>query len=287
LRTLSPAFAAHLAGGATTLCWCWRLERRDGSVQGFTDHDRDLAFDGVTYHAASGFTASDLDGGLGLAVDNLEVEGALNADSLAESDLAAGLYDDARIDIYRVNWADPTERLHVRRGSLGEIRRTETAFVAEVRGLTHYLQQPKGRLFQHTCDADLGDARCGVDVSDPARRATANVTVVLSDRSFRVGGLAAFERRWFDRGTARFLSGSADGFASEIIRHEISASFAAIELRHAAPRPVAVGDTIQVTAGCDKHLDTCRSKFANAINFRGFPHMPGNDFVLRVARPGG
>lgn len=55
MKSLSPGLAAHLAGGVTTLCRCWRLERKDGTVMGFTDHDRDLAFDSVTYRAASGF----------------------------------------------------------------------------------------------------------------------------------------------------------------------------------------------------------------------------------------
>jgi uncharacterized phage protein (TIGR02218 family) len=47
-----------------------------------------------------------------------------------------------------------------------------------------------------------------------------------------------------------------------------------------------VGDAFRIAAGCDKRFSTCREKFANAVNFRGFPHMPGNDFVLRVARQG-
>jgi len=41
-----------------------------------------------------------------------------------------------------------------------------------------------------------------------------------------------------------------------------------------------------VTAGCDKRFDTCRNRFNNAVNFRGFPHIPGNDFVIRYAVEG-
>ena len=39
MKTLLPALQAHLDGGATTLAWCWRIERSDGVVFGFTDHD--------------------------------------------------------------------------------------------------------------------------------------------------------------------------------------------------------------------------------------------------------
>jgi uncharacterized phage protein (TIGR02218 family) len=49
---------------------------------------------------------------------------------------------------------------------------------------------------------------------------------------------------------------------------------------------IAAGDAVVLRAGCDKQFSTCRAKFANAQNFRGFPHMPGNDFVLSYAREG-
>jgi uncharacterized phage protein (TIGR02218 family) len=41
-----------------------------------------------------------------------------------------------------------------------------------------------------------------------------------------------------------------------------------------------------VTVGCDKSHETCRARFDNVLNFRGFPHMPGNDFVVRVPQQG-
>jgi len=178
MKQLDDALAAHLQSGATTLCWCWRLTRRDGTKLGFTDHDCDLIFDDTTFEAASGFTASEIRDQVGLSVDNLEVTGALISDGLSETALAAGDFDDAAIEIFRVNWQDTTQRILMRAGSLGEVRRTGTAFSAEVRGLAHYLQQPKGRLFQYTCDADLGDTRCSVDLSSPTYRAAGTVLAI-------------------------------------------------------------------------------------------------------------
>ncbi|HUH77035.1 MAG TPA: phage BR0599 family protein, partial [Devosia sp.] len=49
---------------------------------------------------------------------------------------------------------------------------------------------------------------------------------------------------------------------------------------------VAVGDTLRVTAGCDRRFASCKAKFGNAVNFRGFPHIPGSDYVLRHPRHG-
>lgn len=286
MKALPPALTAHLESGATTLCWCWRLTRRDGIVQGFTDHDRPLSFDATDFEAAAGFTASEMKDQLGLGVDNVEVSGAISSDRLAEADLKAGLYDDAKVEIFRVNWQAPEQRVLMRCGSLGEVRRAGSAFTAEVRGLTHYLQQPKGRLFQYACDADVGDARCGVDLDTPALKGTGAIAAVLSDRSFTATGLATFATEWFARGLVRFTSGAASGQAVEVKAHRRTVDAVTFELWQAARLPLVPGQTFTVTAGCDKALGTCRSKFANTVNFRGFPHMPGNDFVMAVARPG-
>ena len=286
MKELPAALEAHLATGATTLCWCWRLTRRDAVQQGFTDHDRDVVFDGTTFEAAAGFTATEIRDALGLSVDNLEVTSAISSERVAEGDLAAGLYDDARVEIFRVNWQAPDQRVLMRTGSLGEVRRAGIAFTAEVRGLAHYLQQPKGRLFQFTCDADLGDARCGIDLDDPAYRGEGLVAAVAGPRRFTASGLDAFASGWFTRGLLSFTSGAASGQAIEVKMHSLAGGTVTLELWQPAHLPLETGQTFTVTAGCDKQLETCRAKFANAENFRGFPHMPGNDFLTVVARPG-
>ncbi len=281
MKILTPAFAAHLASGATTLCWCWRLTRRDGTKLGFTDHDRPLTFDATTFEAASGFTASEIKDTIGLSVDNLEVTSAITSDALAEADLASGLYDDAAVEIFRVNWADASQRVLMRSGSLGEVRRSGIAFSAEVRGLAHYLQQPKGRLYQYTCDADLGDARCTIDRTAPAFRGLGVVAAVASARTFTATGLTAYASDWFTRGLLTFTSGAADAQSIEVKAHTVSSyNVVTIELWSPARLPLTAGQTFTITAGCDKHLTTCTAKFANAVNFRGFPHMPGNDFMV-------
>ena len=287
MKQLPAGLQAHLDGGATTLCWCWRLTRRDASRLGFTDHDRDLTFDGTTFEAAAGFTASEMRDSVGLSVDNLEVTSALSSERLSEADLAAGIYDDARVEIFRVNWAAPEQRMLMRVGSLGEVRRAGLTFTAEVRGLAHYLQQPKGRLYQFTCDADLGDGRCKILLSDPLYRGEGEIVAAASGRRFTVSGLEDFADDWFSRGLLTFSSGAAAGQAIEVRYHSKTGSAVTLELWAPARGPLQPGQTFVVTAGCDKHLTTCRAKFANAENFRGFPHMPGNDFVTTFARKGG
>ncbi len=283
MKQLSPALTEHLASGATTLCWCWRLTRRDGRQLGFTDHDRPLTFEETTFEAASGFTASDIKEAVGLGVDNLEVESALSSGRLEEGDLASGLYDDAAVEIYRVNWQSPQQRVLMRKGSLGEVRRAGSSFAAEIRGLAHYLQQPTGRLFQFSCDADLGDRRCKIDLMAPAWRGQGAVTAVTGDRQFQISGITSFAGGWFSGGLATFTSGANAALDFEVKIHTAGAQGAWLEVWQAPLKPVQPGDRITVVAGCDKQPSTCTQKFRNFINFRGFPHLPGNDFLTSFA----
>ena len=166
----SPQLAAHLAGGITTLCRCWRLTRRDGLVMGFTDHDRDLTFDAVTYRAGGGLSASEAESAAGLQVSGGEVSGALRDAGIAEADILAGRYDEAEVAAYIVNWSDVTQRHLLQVATIGEIRRADRSFVAELRGPLHRYDQEQGRIYQRTCPAVLGDARCAVNLASMTDR---------------------------------------------------------------------------------------------------------------------
>src|SRR3954471_9450479 len=179
MRPIPAALAQHLGEGATTTCTCWRLTRRDGVVLGFTDHDRDLAFDGKTFAARTGLEAAEASAELGFAVGGGDVSGALVSAGITEADILAGRYDDAAIETWLVNWAAPEERMMVATASIGEIRGADDAFVAELRGPMHRFDEERGRIYRRTCSADFGDARCKVDLTNPAYAASA--TVAASD----------------------------------------------------------------------------------------------------------
>jgi uncharacterized phage protein (TIGR02218 family) len=274
MKAIDPGLQAHLDGGATTMALCWKLTRADGAVLGFTEHDLDLGFDGVTYAAATGFSASQIEQSLGLAVDNLNAAGALSSAAINEDDLARGVYDGAGVDIFAVNWRDASERVLLLAGSIGEVRRGKTAFEAEIRSQAHVLGQATGRTYQYYCDAELGDARCAVDLGDPAYTGSGTVTTV-SGTGFAASGLGAYAGGWFAGGKLTWTGGSNGGLAFEVKSHDGTA----ITLWAAPPEPIQPGDTFDVSAGCDKSQKTCIAKFGNIVNFRGFPHMPGNDVV--------
>lgn len=282
MRPVPEALAAHLAGAATTLCRCWRLVRRDGAVLGFTDHDRDLAFDGTTFRARTGLEAAEATQELGFAVGGGEVAGAFACAGIREEDLAAGLYDAAAAECWLVSWGDPEARMLLGTFAVGEVRRADGAFTAELRGPMHRLDEERGRVFAAACDAELGDARCGVDLSAPAHRAEGTASAASEGTAFRAAGLEGRPDGAFSGGILRWTAGANAGAAGAVREHR----GAVVDLWDRPARPVAAGDAFTLRAGCDRSFATCRDRFRNAAAFRGFPHMPGASFVLQVARPG-
>ena len=278
MKQLPTDMQAHLESGATTLCWCWRLTRLDGVRYGFTDHDRNLTFEGTVFDAASGFAASELSAGVGLSTDNLEAEGALISDRLNEDELAQGRFDDAQVEIFRVNWGNPEQHILMSSGSLGEVKRGENSFAAEVRGLAHYLQQPKGRLVQFGCDATLGDQRCTVDIGASSSFRTAGTVVNAQSRhAFTVSGLEGFVAGWFARGHLIWQSGNNAPGSMEIKQHRILENGDIfIELWQDMAFDILVLAKLFLPL-----LDVTSSSLRaainspNQVNFRGFPTCAG------------
>jgi uncharacterized phage protein (TIGR02218 family) len=277
MKVISAELQAHLEQPVTTLATCWRLRRRDGEILGFTDHDKALVIDAVTYQATTGFTPTAIVGSSGLEVDNLDIEGMLESEALRETDIIAGVYDFAEMEVFSVNYRDLTQgKLPLRFGWIGEITWNGTRFVAEIRGLTQKLSQTIGDTYSPTCRASLGDARCGVNLE--SRTVTgvlsgvASATVLLDAGRTEVAGTYA-------GGLLTWLSGENAGISIEVKSSQPGQLMLVLP---AAYLP-QVGDSYRLVEGCNKRFDTCKTRFGNAVNFRGEPHVPGLDKMLETA----
>ncbi|WP_108661172.1 DUF2163 domain-containing protein [Acuticoccus kandeliae] len=281
MRTIPAPLQAQLDAGVTTLCRCWRLERTDGTVMGFTDHDRTLTIDGTVCSAVTGLSSTGDVAMSGFGAGGLEISGAFSASGLLAEDLQDGLYDFATVELWLVNWDDTNKRTLLRKGFLGEVTREDGAFRAEVRGPMQALERVRGRVFTVRCDADLGDLRCTVGLEALA----ATAVVVSVDRArVRVSGLDAFATGHFSDGMVVVTSGAEAGRREIAVQHALEGESAVLTLR-SAMLALEAGDELTVTPGCDKRFQTCHQKFANALNFQGFPHLPGNDRAFSFARP--
>lgn len=281
MKRLPDALADHLATGETTLCRAWRVTCRDGFMLGFTEHDQKLTFEGTVFEPGTGFAATEASVASGLSAPGAEVRGGFSSDAITEADLAAGRYDGARVELFLVNWQAADEQhalMSVQ--EIGEVSRAGPGFSAELRSFAHRLQQPEGRIYNRRCDADLGDLRCRVDMGVANRRVSAVVAEVLSADRLTVSGLPDLVEGHFRLGHLRFDEGVLSG-RRLAIEESGAAAGGLVTLRLWLPleaRP-AEGDAVTLTVGCDKSFATCREKFGNPLNFRGFPHMPGSDFA--------
>ncbi len=270
---------AHLSEGVTHVCRAWAVVRRDGVTFGFTDHDQDLSFEGTLFKASSGLTAKALQQSTGLSIDNSEAMGALSDGSVREEDVLAGRFDAAVVRSWLVNWAEPAERVLQFQGTFGEITRAGGAFRAELRGLSEILNQPRGRVYQRDCAAVLGDKACKVDLTAVGFSTERAAERVEAQRVFRFAAFGGFADRWFERGRLMVLSGAAKGLVGIIKSDDAGRSTRTVELWQSIGIDIAPGDMLRLEAGCDKSPATCRVRFGNFQNFRGFPHIPGEDWL--------
>lgn len=283
----SEAMLAHLAREVTTLCHCWRLVRRDGTVSGFTDHDRLLTIGATVFEPRSGFSASEARDTLGLAVDTVDVEGVLSSTGIAEEDVAAGLYDGARVETLLVNWRAPDQHAIIRIATIGRTTRSDGRFVAELESPMHGLDRPAGRFVRRDCDAELGDGRCRFDLDQSGFSADGTVVATEAPQVLIADGLAGHETGWFAGGVLTWTGGANAGLAARVAEHRREGEAARLILRDPDRYPPAPGDMFTVAAGCDRRFSTCRAKFSNSENFRGFPHLPGNDAAYGYVAEGG
>ena len=279
MREFSSVMQEHLSSGATTMCYCWRLVRHDGLVMGFTDHDRALNFDATLFDPGTGFSSARAESQLGFGVGGTEVSGVLSSPLLDASSLGNGLYDDAKVETWLVNWNDTDQRALLEAATIGEIRRSDYGFTAELRSNAHALDQERGRVYQSTCDAELGDGMCRVNVQSPQFTTTAQVVSILSRSRLRLD-VTGFAADWFCGGRAEILTGLNAGAIFTIESFRLEQGAAVLGLWTAPANAMVVDDQIMLTAGCNKTFATCRNKYSNLANFRGFPHIPGYDALM-------
>jgi len=162
---ISTALKTHYAGKTTSVQTCWKCTLTNGTVLGFTSHDQDIVFDGLTYRAGTGLIPANTESQTRMAVDNTQAAGVLDSDVITADDIVAGLWDFAKIEIFQLNWRDTTMGADIlMSGRFGEVRVEQNSFQAELRGGAAPYQHTVGQIYQPTCRATLGDARCGVDL---------------------------------------------------------------------------------------------------------------------------
>lgn len=277
MKSVSTALQSHLNGDLTTLAYLVKITRTDNIIKGFTTHDQNISIGGVTYKADGAITPSALQNSSGLNTDNMEITGILNSSDIVDADIEAGLYDHARIDVFACNWGDTTQgTLQLRRGWIGQIARQGAHYAAELRGLHDLLQRPIGAYYTPECRFDLGDSNCTINTA--AQTVTGHVTAVTDMANFSDTSQSA-ATGLYNYGKLTWSSGSNNGLSMEVKNWDLPSQTFTLWLP--MPNAIHVGDAYSVYPGCDKRFATCSGKFSNAVNFGGFPYVPGVGNILK------
>lgn len=277
MHNLSEKFKAELSSSVTTFALCYYIKRRDNKIVTFTTYGDDLVIDGLSYSSKGAFTSSALETSSSLSIDNMEIAGALDHELIKAEDIENGHYDYAYVEIFMVNYRDLTQgRLNLKSGYIGEVRLQSGQFVAELRGLTQRLSTNIGQLYSSQCRAIFADGNCGVNKEKFQHRA--KITGVISTHCLMVDAMP-FEVEYYAYGLLLFNSGNNKGQYCEIFEVRDKQVF----LQLPPPQTPQIGDELTITAGCDKNFSTCCERYNNAINFRGEPHLPGIDEVLKTS----
>ena len=286
MKVLSDAFQARLKQPATMLASAWRLTRRDGAVFGFTDHDEDLTFAGTLFRARTGWTSGESETGRGLSAGTEAVEGGFADEAIREEDVERGLFDGASVETFRVDWQEPAHHVLMDMADLGEVVCGPGGFRAELRGLAARLDRQRGRTYRRRCDAALGDRRCGVDLGPWTR--PVDLVSGNGDRLVirPLEPIARADQALFAQGRL-FLGPGGEAVPLRGLTEGAEAGTLLAFLGRAPAQVPASGSRLRLLAGCDRAFATCRDRFGNSVNFRGFPHLPGADAALNIAKSDG
>ena len=259
-------------GDLTSIALCWLLERADGAGIGLTSHDQPLLRDDASFEPAPGIMPASITRKLGLEAGAGEITSALSSEALNDEDLALGRWNGAGVQLTAVDWTDPeANSIQLLGGEIGSVSIDGNSFTADLQGAAVKLDNPVCPATSAECRAQFGDKQCRIDLAGR----TIGATVIESN-----AGALTFDEPIDERyilGRLRYMSGANCGLTSIVL----SVSPTGVQLRDLPRAPVEIGCRVQLREGCDKRFATCVSRFANGANFRGEPHLPGNDLLTR------
>lgn len=283
MQNLSPQIANNVKKSVLTLASCIKLKLKDGRTLGFTTHTRNIFFIGepdVIYYA-KGFTPTASVQNANMSVDNANGDIIIDHEQLFEDDLEKGVYNNAEYYMFDFDWTIKDANgyyyadsiLKTLSGTLGEVRRDKQKFNVEFRSLAQYLTTLIVDLYKVSCNATLGDARCKRDLTDLTD--TDVISAVAKNNVFYLTTSARADGK-FNNGIIEFTSGENKGKKYNV--KQWTNADKRIHLHLGVNYPIAVGDTVKITEGCNKFADRCK-ELGNFVNYRGFPNIPGVDFL--------
>ncbi len=267
MKNISENMLNHLADNLTSLAKFIKITKAD-FVIGFTNNSQKISYENIEYLPiidAENFSITSNN-----SIKNKDnFLGAFETDIISEALIKSGFFDNAEIEIFLLNYNNFDDgKIIIKKGFISKIIFDNNKFIFEISSFAKNLENLITQNYSPNCRAKFGDAKCKIDKNNFSF--TGEVTEVISNISFRDEGRNE-EKFYFNYGLLEFLSGQNIGVIKEVSEF----SNKTIKLKTPLPFQLNINDEYKIFAGCDKKFSTCVSKFNNALNFRGEPHLPG------------
>lgn len=259
----------------------WKIERLDGAIFRFTDHNVKLTVKSKIYTPIDGFLATAREAQSQLESINVTAQGAVTSASFTVNKMIAGFFREAEVTEFVVDWKYPWAGIIICNIYIIESLTFDgERWVAELIGQSKQLTRQVGSVYSRNCRYTLGDVKCTVDLTTGGFTNNTTISTVTSEfenTRFTATGLTDDDDFW-TFGSIEWTSGDNNGVCTEV--RDWTKTGASFVLAIPTPFDMVVGDAFTITAGCDKTIKTCEDKFSNDINHGGFPTIPGPDKVL-------
>ncbi|MBL1420252.1 MAG: DUF2163 domain-containing protein [Alphaproteobacteria bacterium] len=281
MQDLDVSWKAHLALNVTQICHCLKIEKGDISLY-LTDHDRPLLFLEDGYFPDENLTIAPAKFYRNLRDDQFEISSFIDDNGLSYDLIEADHLQDAQFYLYQVNWGKPDEYNLLKIGVVGDVYLEAAHVKLAMHGIAKPLEKRHNRLLQEKCDAQFAGDRCNIDTELAIYHKLGQVSLLKTTHSFEIELPSGVDSGYFDGGSLEWQSGENINVGAEKLRimrqFKLSDCIHSIILYRTAKYPIALEDELKLTVGCDKSFATCRDRFANSAEFRGFDQMPGKAF---------
>ena len=262
-----------------TSATCVRIECLNGVTVRLTDYPYDLVMSNATvYKTDYGYQPTAFTSSAAFSPSAIDIEGICAIGGVTRDQLASGVFDNARVYIFKCNFLSPVEDYEeIAAGFFGKTTLEDDKYRIEGMSLIDALNQSVGKVYQAACSRTFGDTGCTKNIV--ALTVTGTITSVTSSYVFRDSARAE-AADWFGAGTIQFTTGNNAGLKPlEIRSYATDGTITLFEPTYYAP---VVGDAFELIPGCRKREADCRDKYGNIINFFGFTRIPTSSTYIKT-----
>ncbi len=304
MKNISDELKADLAESplTVTLCWAFSLPNKPDSMGmptyfRMTALDRPVEVAGYVYRPYMGGEVSAITVAINESTGAPDIVIIMDEITIKSSDVRMGFWDDAQLDIFLVNYKNPEHGImEFPSGWLGDIQIDGQVMKAPILTLQNKLEFQLGDIYTITCRAKLGDKTgdplfgeenlCKLDLQQEGIYKFSNNIVETVDATYPRNKFSCTslvkESGFFNYGMLVFTGQEENQNKNLPMEVKVWQNVSGVRwftMFLDFPYDIAVGDVFKVYIGCDKLWATCVTKFANWINFRGHPYIPGQNLT--------